>query len=161
MQSGVESPPGNTSVAPELGDRALRLAWYLVADLRAEPDALIHLERSVLLSALEKVARELNVSLSALRAVETIEAHFAQKYSDQTPNTLWLSWMSVSAANRITTLVRSAYTSLGVVLRSDQVEALAAREAAGDDSPVSPKRTVAPPKATTKKAPVLQRPKKK
>jgi len=217
MQSGVESPSSNTSVVPELNDRALRLAWYLVADLRAEPDALIHLERGVLLPALEKVARELNVSLRTLGAVETIEAHFALKYGDQPLNTLWLSWMGVSAANRIMTLVRSAETSLGVVLRSDQVEALAAREAAGDDllqnvrntggsnvgrarakansrrpsiavapattsvrsggadevrstsskptppdvSRVSLKQTVAPPEATTKKAPVLRRPQKK
>ncbi len=130
MESALDRAPSDIAADPDVRDRALRLAWYLVADLRAEPDALVHLEGSVLLPALEKVVRELGITRLEPGSVETIEAHFAEKHGGQTPNTLWLSWMGVSAAHRITTLVRSASASYGVVLRMDQSASVPQSESA-------------------------------
>ena len=114
MESAPAGPARDSSGASVNGDRILRFAWYLVADLRAEADALVHLEPGVLLRALDKVARELSVSLRATGSLERIESHLARKLGDAGPNTLWLSWMNVSAAHRISTLVREVERSLGV-----------------------------------------------
>lgn len=161
MESALDSVPSDIAATPDARDRALRLAWYLVADLRAEPDALVHLEGSVLLPALEKAARELGVTRLQPGSVETIEAYFAEKHGSQSPNTLWLSWMGVSAAHRITTLVRSAVAAYGVGLRAEPESVTEPQSASRDANAPAPERSAAPDVASTRKASVPLRPKRK
>jgi hypothetical protein len=73
----------------------LELAWRLVADFKAEPDVLLHLDTTRWRGAIQKL--ELEISADQTKAwpdrFTMLLTHLAGKQPRLGPNPLWLAWM--------------------------------------------------------------------